>query len=85
MLSLDLLVALVNPWMGYSCKSWAYHTMHCVRAPYPLRQLNLFGLSSLNVCWIKRTNDPVQVNTVNWVFLFVIVGATCCRLRCWCS
>jgi hypothetical protein len=27
MLTLDLLVALVNPWMGYSCKSWAYHTM----------------------------------------------------------
>ena len=27
MLTLDLLVALVNPWMGYSCKSRTYHTM----------------------------------------------------------
>ena len=28
MLTLDLLVALVNPWMGYRCKSWTYHTMY---------------------------------------------------------
>lgn len=28
MLSLDLFVALVNPWMGYNCKSWTYHTMY---------------------------------------------------------
>lgn len=31
MLTLDLFVALVNPWMGYSCKAWAYHIMYvCV-------------------------------------------------------
>lgn len=28
MLTLDLFVALVNPWMGYSCKAWAYHIMY---------------------------------------------------------
>jgi hypothetical protein len=28
MLTLDLLVALVNPWMGYTCKAWAYHSMY---------------------------------------------------------
>lgn len=28
MLSLDLFVALVNPWMGYNCKSWTYHSMY---------------------------------------------------------
>ncbi|KAG3079593.1 hypothetical protein PI124_g20717 [Phytophthora idaei] len=80
MLSLDLLVALVNPWMGYSCKSWAYHTIvwsvSAVSALL-LHQLQLYGLSPLNVCWVKRTKDPMQVNTASWVFLFAIVGATC--------
>ncbi|KAG1683027.1 hypothetical protein DVH05_000001 [Phytophthora capsici] len=80
MLTLDLLVALVNPWMGYSCKSWAYHTIvwsvSAVSALL-LHQLNLFGLSPLNVCWVKRTQDPMQVNTANWIFLFAIVSAIC--------
>ncbi|KAH7465804.1 putative phosphatidylinositol 4-phosphate 5-kinase MSS4 [Phytophthora ramorum] len=80
MLTLDLLVALVNPWMGYSCKSWAYHTIvwsvSAVSALL-LHQLKLFGLSPLNVCWVKRTRDPMQVNTANWVFLFAVVAAIC--------
>ncbi|CEG44742.1 Phosphatidylinositol 4-phosphate 5-kinase (PIPK-D12/GPCR-PIPK/PiGK12) [Plasmopara halstedii] len=80
MLSLDLLVALVNPWMGYSCKSWTYHiivwSVSAVSALL-LHQLKLFGLSPLNVCWVKRTKDPMQLNVANWIFLFVIIGAIC--------
>ncbi|CAH0490863.1 unnamed protein product [Peronospora farinosa] len=80
MLTLDLLVALVNPWMGYSCKSWTYHTIvwsvSAVSALL-LHQLKLFGLSSLNICWVKRTKDPAQVNMANWFFLFAAVGGIC--------
>lgn len=42
-----------------------------------LHQLQLFGLSPLNVCWVRRTRDPAQVNTANWVFLFGAVGGIC--------
>ncbi|KAF4321396.1 hypothetical protein BBO99_00004834 [Phytophthora kernoviae] len=77
MLTLDLLVALVNPWMGYSCKSWAYHTIvwsvSAVSALL-LHQLKLYGLSPLNVCWVEHTKDPMAVNTPNWVFLFGILA-----------
>ncbi|TDH68128.1 hypothetical protein CCR75_008686 [Bremia lactucae] len=80
MLSLDLLVALVNPWMGYSCKSWTYHTIvwsiSAVSAVL-LYQQDLFGLSPLNICWVKRTKDPMQLNMANWIFLFAIVAAIC--------
>uniref|UniRef100_M4BDE8 PIPK domain-containing protein n=1 Tax=Hyaloperonospora arabidopsidis (strain Emoy2) TaxID=559515 RepID=M4BDE8_HYAAE len=81
MLTMDLLVALVNPWMGYRCKKWTYHTIVWSVSGVSalvLHQLELYGLSSLNVCWVKRTKDPAEMNVANWVFLFVAVGATCC-------
>jgi len=42
-----------------------------------LHQLKLYGLSALNVCWIRRTRDPMQVNTANWAFFFAIVAGIC--------
>ncbi|CAH0475259.1 unnamed protein product [Peronospora belbahrii] len=80
MLSLDLLVALVNPWMGYTCKSWTYHTIVWTVSAVSallLHQLKLFGLSSLNICWVERTKDSEDVNTANWIFLFAAVGGIC--------
>ncbi|KAE8908572.1 hypothetical protein PF005_g21458 [Phytophthora fragariae] len=80
MLALDLLVALVNPWMGYSCKSWAYHCIVwsvSAASALLLHQLQLSGLSPLNVCWVRRTHDPTRVNAANWFFLFGAVGGIC--------
>ncbi|RHY27437.1 hypothetical protein DYB32_006777 [Aphanomyces invadans] len=73
MLSLDLLVALINPWMGYSIKTWAYHTITWSISSFSaasIYSLHLYGLSSLNLCWIQRTKDATEPNDANWVFLF---------------
>ncbi|RLN85082.1 hypothetical protein BBJ28_00001109 [Nothophytophthora sp. Chile5] len=77
MLALDLLVALVNPWMGYSCKSWAYHIIGSALSALLLYQQRLFGLSPLNICWLQRTEDPLAVNGANWLFLFGGVVGIC--------
>ncbi|KAI9909360.1 hypothetical protein PsorP6_014775 [Peronosclerospora sorghi] len=81
MLTLDLLVALVNPWMGYRCKSWAYHTISVWSvsglSALLLHELELVGRSSLNMCWVKRTTDPMHVNVANWLFFFAAVGVVC--------
>lgn len=103
MLSLDLLVALVNPWMGYNCKSWAYHTMYVFDTPsltrfrvltcggyhcfdvlcvytsvwsfsgvsaFVVYQRRLYGVSAMNMCWLKRTSEAALMNKANWVFLY---------------
>ncbi|KAJ0409708.1 hypothetical protein ATCC90586_007497 [Pythium insidiosum] len=78
MLAVDLFVALVNPWMGYSCKAWAYHflvwTTSAAAAGVAYQQ-RLTGLSSLNVCWLRRTSDPLAVNRAYWALFFVEVLA----------
>lgn len=108
MLSLDLFVALVNPWMGYNCKSWTYHSVYvlCVyttnvshilqprtnkltRSPilitrvwsfsgvsaFVVYQRRLYGVSAMNMCWLRRTHVAATINEANWVFLYgEIVG-----------
>ncbi|DAZ99286.1 TPA: hypothetical protein N0F65_005454 [Lagenidium giganteum] len=68
MLTMDLLVALVNPWMGYTCKAWAYHIITVTAIA--LLQFQLDGTSALGFCWVARTATPSVVNKVNWVLLF---------------
>ncbi|TYZ60334.1 hypothetical protein PybrP1_003963 [[Pythium] brassicae (nom. inval.)] len=78
MLSLDLFVALVNPWMGYNCKSWTYHTIvwsFSGVSVVVMYQRELYGVSAMNMCWLKRTPDAATVNQANWAFLYgEIVG-----------
>ncbi|TMW59508.1 hypothetical protein Poli38472_004577 [Pythium oligandrum] len=79
MLTLDLFVALVNPWMGYACKSWAYHTIVwsvSVVMAFVVYQQRLDGVSSLNLCWIQRTEDPAAINRAQWICLFGFIIAT---------
>ncbi|RHY16236.1 hypothetical protein DYB25_005077 [Aphanomyces astaci] len=73
MLSLDLLIALINPWMGYAIKTWAYHTITwsiSSLSAASIYSLHLYGVSSLNICWIRRTLDAREPNDANWIFLF---------------
>lgn len=100
MLSLDLFVALVNPWMGYNCKSWTYHSVYvlCVCSRHRIKhpsvanklihlsinsvwsfsgvsafvvyQRRLYGVSAMNMCWLKRTPAAATINEANWVFLY---------------
>ncbi|CAK4129521.1 unnamed protein product [Aphanomyces euteiches] len=73
MLSLDLLVALINPWMGYAIKTWAYHIItwsFSSLSAASVYSLRLYGLSALNICWLHRTADVRETNESNWVMLF---------------
>ncbi|KDO23740.1 hypothetical protein SPRG_10518 [Saprolegnia parasitica CBS 223.65] len=73
MLSFDLFIALMNPWMGYAVKAWTYHTITwslsaiSAAAMYSFR---LYGLSSLNLCWVHRTASVRETNETYWVLLF---------------
>ncbi|OQR95883.1 Phosphatidylinositol 4-phosphate 5-kinase (PIPK-D12/GPCR-PIPK) [Thraustotheca clavata] len=73
MLSFDLLIALMNPWMGYAVKTWAYHTITwsiSALSAGVIYSFHLYGLSSLNICWIHRTANVRETNEGYWVFLF---------------
>ncbi|GAB9469781.1 hypothetical protein Gpo141_00007048 [Globisporangium polare] len=78
MLSLDLFVALVNPWMGYNCKSWTYHSVvwsFSGVSAFVVYQRRLYGVSAMNMCWLRRTHVAATINEANWVFLYgEIVG-----------
>nr|CCA24411.1 Phosphatidylinositol 4phosphate 5kinase (PIPKD12/GPCRPIPK) putative [Albugo laibachii Nc14] len=73
MLAVDLLLALFNPWIGYSCKAWTYHIIawgiSTLTAAWMVVTKNV-GLSTCNMCWIRKTSTPEQVNLAHWMFLF---------------
>lgn len=39
-------------------------------AAFSVLALDGYGLSALNLCWIRRTPSPIQMNQLNWLFLF---------------
>ena len=72
-LSVDLLIALFSPWTTAEMKTYCYHISTWLAAfvsAFVVLSLDAYGLSSLNLCWIRRTTRAEETNELNWVFLY---------------